>query len=108
MSVHRIATRYARSLIELATEQGKLKRILEDVETFREISQSRDFLLFLKNPIIHADRKADAAMKPRMILDGPPPTMRIVMRANRLWSFHFSMVRAIMKPPMNRKMVLLK
>jgi len=57
---------------------------------------------------IHAERKAEAAMNPKMIMEGPPPIVLMVKRASRLWRFHFSMVKAIIKPPMNRKIVLLK
>ena len=58
MSVHRIANRYATSLVELAEEQGKLDRILEDVESFNEVCKNRDFWLMLKSPIVSTDRKA--------------------------------------------------
>ena len=37
-----------------------------------------------------------------------PVFVLIVVYAIRLWRFHFSMVRAIMKPPIKRTMVLLK
>lgn len=57
MSVQRIASRYAKSLIDLAKEQGKLDRILEDVESFKEVSKNRDFLLMLKSPVVKADTK---------------------------------------------------
>jgi len=57
MSVQRIATRYAKSLIELSQERGKLDRVLEDVRSFDEVARNRDFLLMLKSPIIKADRK---------------------------------------------------
>ena len=58
MSVHRIANRYATSLVELANEQGKLERILEDVKSFKEVCKNRDFKLMLKSPIVNADKKA--------------------------------------------------
>ena len=63
MSVQRIASRYAKSLIDLAIEQDKLERISEDVETFRQVAKNRDFALFLKNPIIQADKKAAIVKK---------------------------------------------
>ena len=46
-------------------------------------------------------------VKPRMMRDGPPPIRRMIHNAIRLCSCHFSIVRAIMKPPMKRKIVLL-
>ena len=57
---------------------------------------------------IHMERKAAASMKPSTIRAGPPPTERMTHRAMRRWTSHFSMVRAIMKPPRKRTMVLLK
>ena len=57
---------------------------------------------------IHIDRKAAASMNPSTIRAGPPPTERMTHSAMRRWTSHFSMVRAIMKPPRKRTMVLLK
>ena len=57
MSVLRIATRYAKSLIELAEEKGKLDKVLADVESFNEVCQNRDFELMLKSPIIPGEKK---------------------------------------------------
>jgi F-type H+-transporting ATPase subunit delta len=62
MSVTRIATRYAKSLIELAVEQGKLPQVSADVQALASASQNRDFYLMLKSPIISADKK-NAAIK---------------------------------------------
>ena len=55
---YRIASRYAKSLIDLATEQGKLDRVLEDVTYFSEVSKLRDVALLLKSPIVKPDKKA--------------------------------------------------
>ncbi|MCB0527944.1 MAG: ATP synthase F1 subunit delta [Saprospiraceae bacterium] len=57
MSVARIATRYAKSLIELAIEQGKLEQVHADISTLKEAAGNRDLYLMLKSPIIHADKK---------------------------------------------------
>ena len=57
---------------------------------------------------IHIDRNAAAIMKPRTMRPAPPPTVRMIHSAIRRCRFHFSIVRAIMKPPRNRTMVLLK
>lgn len=57
MSVTRIATRYAKSLIELAVEQGKLAQVSTDVNTLAAAAKNRDLHLMLKSPIISADRK---------------------------------------------------
>lgn len=58
MSVHRIASRYAKSLIDLAIEQNKLEKVKEDVSTFKEVAKIRDFYLLLKNPVVNSDKKS--------------------------------------------------
>jgi F-type H+-transporting ATPase subunit delta len=57
MSAQRIASRYAKSLIDLAQERGKLERVLEDVQSFRQVAKNRDFALLLKSPVVKADTK---------------------------------------------------
>ena len=57
MSVIRIATRYAKSLIQLAIEQGKLEQVNADMNSLGAAVKNRDLYLFLKSPIIHADKK---------------------------------------------------
>lgn len=57
MSVQRIASRYAKSLLDLAEEQGTLDRTLEDVRSFNKASESRDFYLFIKSPVVSKAKK---------------------------------------------------
>jgi F-type H+-transporting ATPase subunit delta len=58
MSEFRIATRYAKSLLELAEEKGVLDKVNEDMITFDHLCKAnRDFALMLKNPIIQHHRK---------------------------------------------------
>ncbi len=57
MSVTRIATRYAKSLLDLATEQGKLELVHDDMKMLNNASKQRDLQIFLKSPVIHADKK---------------------------------------------------
>lgn len=58
MSAGRIASRYAKSLIQLADEEKKLDRVLEDIEAFRVlITESNDFKNFIKSPIIQVSKK---------------------------------------------------
>jgi len=53
MSDYRVAVRYAKSLLGLAEERGKLDELKADFKSFRNICESnRDFVNFLKNPII--------------------------------------------------------
>jgi F-type H+-transporting ATPase subunit delta len=53
----RVASRYAKSLIDLATEQGKLDRVLEDMTLLDRACQHRELALLLKSPIVKADKK---------------------------------------------------
>ena len=57
MSVIRIASRYAKSLLDLAKEQGKLDRVLTDVKTLQSAASNRDLYLMLKSPIINGGKK---------------------------------------------------
>jgi len=58
MSVNRIASRYAKSLIELAVEQNNLEKINEDILHLRRmIKSSKDFFNFLHSPVIQYSRK---------------------------------------------------
>ena len=58
MTDNRVATRYAKSLIELAIEKGVVDKVHDDMKSFAELCQSnRDFLLMLRKPIISHDRK---------------------------------------------------
>jgi F-type H+-transporting ATPase subunit delta len=69
MSSYRIASRYAKSLIDLAIEQGKLDKVLEDVNGFVKAAGNRDFSLLLKSPIVKPDKKEkifDAIFKGRI------------------------------------------
>ncbi len=55
---HRVANRYAKSLIELAIEKGVVEQVHDDMLSFSELCRSnRDFLLMLKNPIISHSKK---------------------------------------------------
>lgn len=58
MSVARIATRYSKSLLDLAVEQNKLDRILEDVQALKKATAQRDLNLLLKSPIVNPTKKA--------------------------------------------------
>lgn len=57
MSVSRIATRYAKSLLDLASEQGQLEAVHADMVSFAAALASRDLVLMLESPMIHADKK---------------------------------------------------
>lgn len=54
----RLAGRYAKSLIDLATEQGQLDVVHADMKYFEAVCKaSKEFVNLLRSPIIHADQK---------------------------------------------------
>lgn len=57
MSVKRIASRYAKSLIDLAKEQNALEDVFGDVQGFLAATENRDLELLIKSPIVHAGKK---------------------------------------------------
>jgi F-type H+-transporting ATPase subunit delta len=57
MSVSRIAGRYAKSLLELAQEQGKMETILGDMTMFKTATENKDLHMMLKSPIINTTKK---------------------------------------------------
>src|ERR1700752_286942 len=53
-----VASRYAKSLIDLATEKGQLEAVYADVLQIRAVCEnSHEFVLFLISPIIKVDKK---------------------------------------------------
>ncbi|WP_268035586.1 ATP synthase F1 subunit delta [Algoriphagus sp. PAP.12] len=58
MSNYRVASRYAKSILELALEKGKLEEVHADFQKMTAIAASnREFSLLLKNPVIHSEKK---------------------------------------------------
>lgn len=57
MSVSRISSRYAKSLMELGLERNELESVKKDILYFTEAMKSRDLYLLLKSPIINAGKK---------------------------------------------------
>lgn len=57
MSAKRVASRYAKALVDFAVEQKKLEEIHGDMDTFMGVHQHRDFALLVKSPIVKADKK---------------------------------------------------
>jgi F-type H+-transporting ATPase subunit delta len=54
----RLATRYAKSLIDLAVEKGQLEPIFADMQWLQAVCKgSRDFVVLLRSPVIKADKK---------------------------------------------------
>jgi F-type H+-transporting ATPase subunit delta len=49
----RLATRYAKSLIDLAIEKGQLEKIFADMQWLQAVCKaSREFVNVLKSPVI--------------------------------------------------------
>ncbi len=54
----RLATRYAKSVLDLAVERNSLEAVLKDMQVINSICiQSRDFAVMLKSPVISGDKK---------------------------------------------------
>ncbi len=54
----RLATRYAKSLIDLAIERGELEKVFADMQWLNRVCKSnRDFVNLLKSPVIKGDTK---------------------------------------------------
>ena len=58
MSDERVASRYAKSLLELADEQGKIEEVHKDMVLLDSVcNENRELALVLKNPTIKNDKK---------------------------------------------------
>ena len=54
----RLATRYARSILDLAVEKGELEKVYADMQWLQAVSRkSREFVNVLRSPIIKSDTK---------------------------------------------------
>lgn len=59
MSVIRIASRYAKSLLDLAKDQNVMDEVVSDMEGFSKMVENRDLYLLLKSPIVNIGKKAE-------------------------------------------------
>ena len=54
----RLATRYAKSILDLAVEKNSLEAVLKDIQVLHAVcAESRDFEMMLRSPIITGDKK---------------------------------------------------
>lgn len=54
----RVASRYAKSVLDLAIENGQLEQVYGDMQYLQQLTkESRDFLNLLRSPVIKADTK---------------------------------------------------
>ena len=57
----RVASRYAKSLLDLAIERGQLEDVYGDMLYLQQLTKgSREFLALLRSPVIKADTKINA------------------------------------------------
>lgn len=57
----RLASRYAKSLLDLAVERGQLEQVYGDMLYLQQLTKaSRDFLNLLRSPIVSSDKKLAA------------------------------------------------
>jgi len=63
MSAKRIASRYAKSLLDLAKESNNLETVFSDMQSLEKAVENRDLYLMLKSPIINTKKKKDIATK---------------------------------------------
>ena len=57
MSLKKVAGRYAKSLISLASEQNVLDTVLSDMKGLIKMAENRDLNNLLKSPIVSIDKK---------------------------------------------------
>ena len=54
----RLATRYAKSILDLAKERGEVEEVYQDMLLLQQICKTnRDFVVLLKSPVITPDKK---------------------------------------------------
>jgi F-type H+-transporting ATPase subunit delta len=57
----RLATRYAKSILDLAIEKGQLEEVYADMQYLQLLNNSsREFLNLLRSPIVASDKKQSA------------------------------------------------
>lgn len=58
MTNPRLAARYAKSLLGLALERSQLEQVYQDILFLQRVcGLNREFVVMLKSPVIHADKK---------------------------------------------------
>jgi len=58
MSLFRVASRYAKSLLELSVERGELEAVHQDMQRLLDLGEAQEeFVLMLQDPVIRSDKK---------------------------------------------------
>jgi F-type H+-transporting ATPase subunit delta len=88
----RLATRYAKSLLDLAVERNSLDAVLNDMKLLHEICQvSRDFEVMLSSPVIHGDKKLSvikAVLKDRQVSELSMAFIELLLTKGREANLH--------------------
>lgn len=59
MRISKAANRYAKSLLDLSVEQGKLEEVYKDMDSVaKTLAGSRDLMVMLKSPVIKPESKS--------------------------------------------------
>jgi F-type H+-transporting ATPase subunit delta len=86
MSNHRVASRYAKSILDLSIEKGLLEEVFADFNSLAEMAKSnRELGLALSNPVLTSDKKLKV-LKALFAKKSSPltvPFFEIVSRKNR-------------------------
>lgn len=86
MSATKLASRYAKSILDLAIEQNKVEQVLNDMRILNNaVDSNRDFYLMLKSPIVNGDKKMEVVLKAfhASISEITENFIGILMRKNR-------------------------
>ena len=59
MSAYRVASRYAKSLLELAVERNELEQVHLDMSTVLSLSGDSSFSDMVKSPVISSEKKTE-------------------------------------------------
>ncbi|WPR75389.1 ATP synthase F1 subunit delta [Algoriphagus sp. NG3] len=85
MSNQRVASRYAKSIMELSLEKGRLEEVHQDFERLTALAASNhELALVLKNPVVNSEKKMNVLKA--LFPQSDPLTMtffEIVSRKNR-------------------------
>ncbi|PZX59693.1 F-type H+-transporting ATPase subunit delta [Algoriphagus ratkowskyi] len=86
MSNQRVASRYAKSIMELSLEKGRLEEVHADFQRLTALADSNyELKLVLKNPVVNSDKKLNV-LKALFAKGADPLTMtffEIISRKNR-------------------------
>jgi len=65
MSIHRAASRYAKSILDLSIEKGQLEGVFSDFNNLSAMGKaSRELNLALNNPVLTSDKKTQHFKSP--------------------------------------------